>query len=115
MFYVFYSDNNSFRIYAAKIRGSDFHLTLPILILAFASIVSGYVTKQLFIGPGSNFLGSAIHTDHVKLHVVNCEFIPAYIKLLPTLLGLSVFALALNAYNRGLFIFDYTDVPPIGG
>jgi len=65
------------------------------------SIFFGYVASDLFVGPGSDFLSTAlfIHPDNNVL--VDGEFsIPLTAKLLPLVLSLMGASLALLLYGR---------------
>ena len=76
----------------------DIFMSLPLIILAVFSIFFGFLTKDIFIGLGSDFFsdnGLFIHPSHEIM--LNTEFfVPVLYKLLPlfftlSLTGLSVF------------------------
>jgi len=76
-------------------------VVIPYVILSLLAIFFGYVAKDLFVGPGSDFLSSAlfIHPTHITL--VEAEFsIPLFYKLLPAAGSLLGAATALLLYHR---------------
>jgi NADH-ubiquinone oxidoreductase chain 5 len=75
-------------------------IVIPLVILSIMSIRFGYVAKDLFVGPGSDFLSRALfqHPDHVSL--IEAEFgLPTLIKLLPMFLSLGGAGLAVYMYH----------------
>jgi NADH-ubiquinone oxidoreductase chain 5 len=57
---TFLNNSNISRILALKIHESSWLIILPLLILGLGSIFIGYLTKDIFIGYGSDFWGSSI-------------------------------------------------------
>ena len=66
-----------------NIHEENIILTIPLIILSFFSIFSGYLFKDLFIGLGSNFFGGSIFIYPDNLKICFAEFLPFYIKLVP--------------------------------
>lgn len=76
-------------------------VVIPYVILSLLAIFFGYLAKDLFVGPGSDFLSSAlfIHPTHITL--VEAEFaLPLFYKLLPAVGSLFGAATALLLYHR---------------
>jgi NADH-ubiquinone oxidoreductase chain 5 len=74
-------------------------MILPMVILAIASIIMGYIFKDLYIGLGSPF--NSIFTHPNNLSIIDTEFsIPTYIKLLPLIL-------TILSTITVLFIYEY--------
>ena len=76
-------------------------VVIPYVILSLLAIFFGYIAKDLFVGPGSDFLSSAlfIHPSHITL--VEAEFsIPLFYKLLPAVGSMLGAATALLLYHR---------------
>jgi NADH-ubiquinone oxidoreductase chain 5 len=71
---------------------SDIYMSLPLIILAVFSIFFGYVTKDIFIGLGTDFFsdnGIFIHPKHEIM--LDTEFaIPTIYKILPLYLTISL-------------------------
>ena len=89
LYYVFYSPNNSYKNIVKNSHESPLAMTLPLFILSFGSIFSGYLMKDFFIGLGSDFFIDSIFVLSNNLIIIDSEFIPFYIKLIPTLFSLS--------------------------
>ena len=78
-----------------------FIVVIPYVILSLLALFFGYLAKDLFIGPGSDFLSSAlfIHPAHITL--VEAEFaIPLFYKLLPAVGSILGATGALLLYHR---------------
>jgi NADH-ubiquinone oxidoreductase chain 5 len=86
-------------------------MAIPLVLLAIMSIFFGYVTKDLFIGVGTNFWGNSlfVHPNHVSL--IEAEFaIPTFYKLLPLFGSLFGGGLALVLYHLfPLFTISLTE------
>nr|YP_009257388.1 NADH dehydrogenase subunit 5 [Zasmidium cellare]ANG44811.1 NADH dehydrogenase subunit 5 [Zasmidium cellare] len=81
----------------------DIFMSLPLIILAIFSIFFGYITKDMFIGIGSNFFvdnSIFIHPSHEIM--LNTEFaVPVIFKILPLIFTLSLSILSI-------FICEFT-------
>jgi len=92
-------------------------VAIPYVILAIMSIFFGYVASDLFVGPGSDFLSTAlfIHPDNNVL--IEGEFaLPTLIKNLPVLLSVLSAGLAVLLYHRYPSVLTYmTDPATFGG
>ena len=69
----------------------DIFMSLPLIILAIFSIFFGYITKDIFIGLGSDFFSDNslfIHPSHEIM--LDTEFaVPTLFKLLPLIFTVS--------------------------
>ena len=76
---------------------SDIFMSVPLIVLAIFSIFFGYVTKDIFIGLGSNFFidnGLFIHPSHEIM--LDTEFaVPTLFKILPLIMTLSLSLLSI--------------------
>ncbi len=75
-------------------------IVIPLVILSILSIAFGYIARDAFVGPGSDFLSTALfqHPDHISL--IEAEFgLPLLLKLLPAIGSLFGFGLALYLYH----------------
>jgi len=92
-------------------------VAVPYVILAIMSIFFGYVASDLFVGPGTDFLSTAlfIHPDNNVL--IEGEFaLPTLIKNLPVLLSVLSAGLAVLLYHRYPSVLTYmTDPATFGG
>jgi NADH-ubiquinone oxidoreductase chain 5 len=75
----------------------DIFLSLPLVILAIFSIFFGYITKDIFIGLGSNFfIDNSIFIHPMHEILLDTEFaVPAIFKLLPLIFTISFSILAI--------------------
>jgi NADH-ubiquinone oxidoreductase chain 5 len=90
----------------------DIYMSLPLIILAILSIFFGYITKDIFIGLGSDFFDNSlfIHPRHEIM--LNTEFaVPILFKLLPLILTISFSILTITLSEflpRYLISFKFT-------
>lgn len=63
-------------------------MALPLLLLSLGSIFVGYLTKDMIIGLGTDFWSHAIFTHPQHLTLLESEFIPHSIKLVPVMFSL---------------------------
>jgi proton-translocating NADH-quinone oxidoreductase chain L len=90
-----------------------------LVVLCFLSVLVGYTSKDLFIGPGSDFWGNSLcYNDSNRNVLGDREFlVPLYVKLLPTFctfLG-SVFALLVFSQNPQFCKNVFKDSSRFGG
>lgn len=76
----------------------DFFLTLPLVILALFSIFFGFITKDIFIGLGSNFfVDNSLFIHPIHEIMIDTEFaVPVLFKLLPFIFTISFSIIALT-------------------
>ena len=87
----------------------DFFLTLPLVILALFSIFFGFITKDIFIGLGSNFfVDNSLFIHPIHEIMIDTEFaVPVLFKLLPFIftISFSIIALTLSELLSELVIY----------
>jgi NADH-ubiquinone oxidoreductase chain 5 len=92
LFYlVFLSIPNGTKNVILNAHEGSLKLSIPLFLLSILSIFIGYLTKDLFIGFGTNFWGSAIFIKPINYLMTDIEFLNNSFKLLPlivTLLGI---------------------------
>jgi NADH-ubiquinone oxidoreductase chain 5 len=108
------SPNGSLSDYK-HVHESDIFMSLPLIILALFSVFFGYVTKDIFIGLGSNFFvdnSLFIHPSHEIM--LNTEFaVPTFFKILPLILTLSLSILSiilLEFIPKSLIYFNLSGI-----
>lgn len=75
--------------------------------LAIPSIFIGYLTKDMMVGVGSHFFGTAIFVNLNNFNVFDAEFISTFYKTLPVNLSLLGFFSALFLYTfKANFLFN---------
>lgn len=111
LYLTFLSNPNGPIVNYKKANGAhegDIYMSLPLIILAVFSIFFGYITKDLFIGLGSDFFsdnGLFIHPKHEIM--LNTEFaVSTFYKLLPLFftISLSIISILLTEFNSKLVI-----------
>jgi NADH-ubiquinone oxidoreductase chain 5 len=107
LYLVFLNKRNSYKKIFIHAHELPITLAVPLFILSFGSIFTGYLTKDIFIGFGSTFFGDAIFVLPKNLSQVDAEFIPYSIKLLPTVCSSIGIILSLFCYNFFEFYLVY--------
>ena len=76
----------------------NIYMTLPLIILAIFSIYFGYITKDIFIGLGSDFFSdNSIFIHPIHEIMLDTEFaVPTLYKLLPLIFTISLSGLAIG-------------------
>ena len=90
LFCTFLVNNNNFKRNITGAHDAPLLMAIPLCILAAGSIFVGYLGKDMMIGSGSDFWGSALFTAPSHLVLLESEYIPQFQKLQPfvfTLLG----------------------------
>jgi NADH-ubiquinone oxidoreductase chain 5 len=101
LFLVFLSEPNGNRISTLNAHEGSWRMTLPLFLLTLFSISVGFLTKEIFIGFGTNFWGTAIFVLPSNYLLVDIEFIDLFHKQLPLILTLFgvFFAYFLYSFN----------------
>jgi NADH-ubiquinone oxidoreductase chain 5 len=85
-------------------------MAVPLMFLCFGSIFSGYFFKDIFVGVGTDFFKHTFLVRGLNSTLVNAEFLPVWLKLIPTFFSLFglVAALVLCSKRRrqGLTFFN---------
>jgi len=89
LYLVFLSNPNGNKVTTINAHEGTYRMTTPLVILAILSITIGFLTKDLFIGFGTDFWGSAIYISSINYTMVDIEFLPLLYKLLPLFLTLA--------------------------
>lgn len=76
-------------------------MALPLFLLSLGSIFIGYLTKDMIVGVGTNFWSQALFTHPNNLTIVEAEFIPHSIKLVPVIFSLTGASLGFVLYTYG--------------
>ncbi len=119
LYLVFLASPNSNKNVIFNAHEGSIRMAFPLFILCILSIFVGYLTKDLFIGFGTDYWGPALFVSPYKYVLSDIEFLDVRFKLLPlivTLLGASssflLYKYGLKSYynlkQTSLFIFFYT-------
>jgi NADH-ubiquinone oxidoreductase chain 5 len=108
LYLTFLTNPNGSIVYYKHAKESDFFISLPLIILAIFSIFFGFITKDLFIGLGSNFfIDNSIFIHPIHEIMIDTEFgVLSFIKLLPFIFTLvfSLLAIILSEYLPELIL-----------
>lgn len=102
LYLTFLTNPNGPLVNYKQAHEGDIYMSLPLIILAVFSVFFGYVTKDMFIGLGSDFFADNslfIHPAHEIM--LNTEFaVPTFFKLLPLMftVSLSIISILLSEF-----------------
>jgi NADH-ubiquinone oxidoreductase chain 5 len=107
IFLVFLAEPNGDRTTILNAHEGSWRMTLPLFILSILSITVGFLTKDIFIGFGTDFWGAAIFVLPKNYILSDIEFIDLFHKLLPLIISLigAFFAYFLYSFNLKKFYF----------
>jgi NADH-ubiquinone oxidoreductase chain 5 len=114
IYLTFLSDTNAPRTVISHAHDAPFIMAFPLMVLAVGSIFVGYVMRDMMIGLGTDFWGNSLFTHPSNLTLIESEFIPTPIKLLPVVLSIFGAGLAIylnSCYSRLLISLK---VSPLG-
>ena len=106
LFCTFLVDNNNYKRHLETAHDAPPLMAIPLCLLAIGSIFVGYLGKDMMIGCGSDFWGSALFTAPTHLVIVESEYIPVLQKMAPffcTLLGAFCAWLVHIYWRRGAY------------
>ena len=108
IYLTFINNFNGPRTIINKIHESTLLMVVPLTILSFGSIFVGFLTREFFVGFGTDSWGNSIFILPVKTFFIEAEFLPTYLKWLPFVLsGLGILVASfINVYNINLFAFN---------
>lgn len=103
IYLTFINNFNNNKVVLNSVHESSFLMIFPLIILGLGSIFVGYLTKDFFIGLGTDFWGISIFILPFHLNFIEAEFLPIFTKWLPFSLSfLGIFfasVLNLTSYN----------------
>jgi len=102
LYLTFWVETNGFKNIILRAHESSLLMCISLFILSLGSIFIGYITKDMFIGLGTNFWSTAIFNLTENIVSLNGEFMPYHIKLLP--LYFSFLGSFFIIYNNYLFL-----------
>lgn len=110
---TFLSKPNGYKQIVCFAYDSGLLICFALGCLAIPSIVVGYYTKDMIVGVGTSFFGSAIYINLQNFNLFDAEFINTFYKTLPVQLSLIGFFLAFFFYifkSRFLFLFKISTI-----
>nr|YP_009547901.1 NADH dehydrogenase subunit 5 [Bremia lactucae]AZL92953.1 NADH dehydrogenase subunit 5 [Bremia lactucae] len=87
LFFAFLSETNAYKNIIKNAHDVPFEMGIALGLLAFGSIFIGYITKDMFVGLGSNFWNNSIYINPINNQMIDAEFLPTFFKLLPVMLS----------------------------
>lgn len=88
LYLTFLNNSNSQQQILKGAHEPSFFMLFPLVLLAFGSIFIGYITKDMFIGLGTNFWGNSIFIHPTHISILDSEFIDYWIKLIPVIFSI---------------------------
>jgi NADH-ubiquinone oxidoreductase chain 5 len=113
LYLVFLSEPNGNKHITNNAHEGSWRMTLPLFLLSLLSILVGYLTKDLFIGFGTDFWNSSIFILPSNYTLTDIEFININFKILPLLVTISgvLYAFFLYQFNLQSYLdFKKTDL-----
>jgi proton-translocating NADH-quinone oxidoreductase chain L len=104
---TFLSKPNGYRSIICYAYDSSYMICTALGVLAIPSIFIGFLTKDMIVGLGSDFWGTAIFIAPQNMNIIDAEFITSFFKFTP--LGLSLLGMtgAFGFYNfRNTMLFE---------
>lgn len=80
---TFITKTNAYKQVINKAHDAPALLALPLFILSIFSIFVGYFTKDMAVGLGSTFWGNSLNIIFENNNLIEAEFLPFVIKILP--------------------------------
>ena len=97
---TFINRTNAYKESIKMVHDLPKNMGYPLFGLIFGSIFFGFLTKDMFIGVGTDFWGNAIFTLPANLIIFEAEFLPHTIKAIPVIFSLSGTLLAFILYYQ---------------
>ena len=88
LYLTFLARPNGFKSVICFAFDSSYFICVALGILAIPSIFIGFYTKDMIVGLGTDFWGTAIFVDPKNMNMLDAEFIDHFYKLLPVKLSL---------------------------
>jgi len=105
---TFIKDTNIPRSVFEHVHDAPLAIGLPLFILSYASIFVGYLTRDMMIGLGTNFWNNSLAISIYGTNsLLDAEFLPYYIKLVPVIFSIFGALLALYLYHFCPFFLYY--------
>lgn len=110
LYNTFIKDTNIPRSIFEHVHDAPLAIGLPLFILAYASIFVGYLTRDMMIGLGTNFWNNSLAISIYGTNsLLDAEFLPYYIKLVPVIFSIVGALLALYLYHScPFFLYHFT-------
>ena len=94
----------------------DIFMNIPLIILAIFSVFFGYITKDIFIGLGSNFfIDNSLFTHPLHEIMINTEFaVPILFKIIPLIFTISLSLISIILLEFGAKLLNHFNISRFG-
>ena len=94
----------------------DIFMNIPLITLAIFSVFFGYITKDIFIGLGSNFfIDNSLFTHPLHEIMLNTEFaVPTLFKIIPLIFTISLSLVSIILLEFGPKTLNYFNISRFG-
>jgi len=99
LYLTFISDTKASRTAVSHAHDAPLTMAVPLTILAIASIFVGYISKDMIIGLGNIFFGNSIYVLPTQHTLIEAEFLPYTIKLIPLIFSIGGAMLSFIVYK----------------
>ena len=106
LYLVFLANTNANKNVMYSVHEGSWKLTSPLFILSLLSLFIGFLTKEIFIGFGTDFWGSALFINPFNYVLTDIEFLLPKYKLMPlvfTMLGATFAFFLYSKYNTNFY------------
>ncbi len=111
LYLVFLAEPMGYRVVIEGAHESPLNMTRPLAILSVGSIFIGFLSRDWSVGMGTDFWGTALFVLPENQGMVEAEFLPTLIKLVPVIFSISGAILAYGFYRytpEALFAYKET-------
>jgi len=107
LFFTFLTETNAYKNIIKNAHDVPFEMGLPLGLLAFGSIFIGYISKDMFVGLGSDFWNNSIYINPINNQMIDAEFLATFFKLLPVILSfLGLFSAFYVYFFKFKFLYN---------
>ena len=107
LFFAFLTETNAYKNIIKNAHDVPLEMGIPLGLLAFGSIFIGYISKDMFVGLGSDFWNNSIYINPFNNQMVDAEFLPTFFKLLPVILSfLGLFGALYLYFFKFKFLYN---------
>ena len=99
LYLTFLSKPNGYKSVICFAYDSSYYICITLGVLAIPSILIGFCAKDMIVGLGSDFWGTAIYIAPQNMNMLDAEFVIPFFKLLPLALSILGLFTAFTLYN----------------
>lgn len=99
IYLAFIGNTNAFKGSFGHVHEGPLAMSIPLGVLALGSIFVGYIGKDAFVGLGTTFWNNALTFYPTRVTILESEFMPTSIKLIPVIFSIIGATLAILSYH----------------